>query len=103
MIRASAREKTQLQASFEELLTRDNHTTTPNSLSPSNGSIAMAAKRLIKELDAYHSDPSPAVASLQPVSDEDLLHLTAVLRGPDGTAYEGSNPRHSLTPNDDMD
>ncbi|KAF2478714.1 ubiquitin-conjugating enzyme/RWD-like protein [Neohortaea acidophila] len=49
----------------------------------------MAAKRLIKELDAYHSDPSPAVAILQPADDGDLLHLTAVLLGPQETAYEG--------------
>ena len=49
----------------------------------------MASKRLIKELDAYNRDPSAAVSSLEPVADDDLLHLTSVLRGPDGTAYEG--------------
>lgn len=52
----------------------------------------MAAKRLIKELDAYNREPSPAVVSLGPVSDDDLFHLTAVLRGPDETAYEGNEP-----------
>lgn len=52
--------------------------------------MTMAAKRLIKELDAYHADPSPAVASLQPGDDGDLLHLTAVLLGPQETAYEGT-------------
>lgn len=50
----------------------------------------MAAKRLIKELDAYHRDPSPAVAELDPLSDDDLLELRAVLRGPEGTGYEGT-------------
>lgn len=49
----------------------------------------MASKRLIKELDAYHSDPSPALSSLGPESDDDLFHMKAVMRGPDGTAYEG--------------
>jgi peroxin-4 len=49
----------------------------------------MASKRLIKELDQYNKDPSPAVTLLEPTDDDDLFHLTAVLRGPDGTAYEG--------------
>ncbi|KAM0710874.1 hypothetical protein Q7P35_001612 [Cladosporium inversicolor] len=49
----------------------------------------MAAKRLIKELDQYNKDPSPALQRLEPTSDDDIFHLTAVLRGPDGTAYEG--------------
>jgi len=50
---------------------------------------AMAAKRLIKELDAYNRDGSSAVSSLEAVEDEDLFHLTAILRGPEETAYEG--------------
>lgn len=57
----------------------------------------MASKRLIKELDAYRRNPSSAVSTLEPVSDDDLFHLKAVLRGPQGTAYEGSlaqAPRH---------
>ncbi len=49
----------------------------------------MASKRLIKELDAYNREPSNTVASLQPVADNDLFNLRAVLRGPDDTAYEG--------------
>ena len=53
----------------------------------------MASKRLIKELDQYNKDPSPAVTLLEPTDDDDLFHLTAVLRGPDGTAYEGIPPR----------
>ena len=52
----------------------------------------MASKRLIKELDAYNRDPSPALSTLEPVSDDDLFHLTAVLRGPEETAYEGKEP-----------
>ena len=50
----------------------------------------MASKRLIKELDAYNREPSPAVVSLEPVGDDDLFQLKAVLRGPDETAYEGT-------------
>lgn len=55
-----------------------------------HGSVTMASKRLIKELDAYNCDRPHAVASLEPVSDDDLFHLRAVLRGPEGTAYEGT-------------
>lgn len=52
----------------------------------------MATKRLIKELDAYNRDPSsPAVAELYPVREDDLMELRAVLRGPEGTGYEGTN------------
>ncbi|KAK5702973.1 hypothetical protein LTR97_003919 [Elasticomyces elasticus] len=48
----------------------------------------MAAKRLIKELEQYSRDPSQAIPHLETV-EGDLTHLTAVLRGPEGTAYEG--------------
>ena len=51
----------------------------------------MASKRLIKELDAYNRDSSPALTSLRPLSDDDLFHLKAVLRGPERTAYEGTS------------
>jgi peroxin-4 len=49
----------------------------------------MSTKRIIKELDAYHREASSALDQLEPVNDDDLFHLTAVLRGPGGTAYEG--------------
>ncbi|KAK4505078.1 hypothetical protein PRZ48_003041 [Zasmidium cellare] len=55
----------------------------------------MASKRLIKELDAYNKDPSPALKALEPKSEDDLFHWVAVLRGPEGTAYEGG--RFTLT------
>lgn len=51
--------------------------------------VAMASKRLIKELQQYQKDPSPALDLLEPVSEDDLFHLVAILIGPDGTAYEG--------------
>ena len=50
----------------------------------------MASKRLIKELDAYHREPSQAFSDLAPLSDNDLFNLTAVLSGPEGTPYEGT-------------
>lgn len=49
----------------------------------------MATKRLIKELDAYRREPSRALSRLEPQSDEDLFHLVATLKGPEGTGYEG--------------
>lgn len=51
----------------------------------------MATKRLIKELDAYNREPSAALTHLAPVSDDDVFQLAAVLRGPEGTAYEGKD------------
>ena len=64
-----------------------------------NVQIEMATKRLIKELDAFRrekkSNASSAVSRLEPVSDEDLLHLVATLKGPEGTGYEGNSP-HKL-------
>lgn len=50
----------------------------------------MAAKRLAKELQQYQKDPSPALELLEPVDENDILHLVAILVGPDGTAYEGT-------------
>lgn len=46
-------------------------------------------KRLIHELRSHEQEPSPSIAHLAPVSDSELQHWTAVLRGVDGTAYEG--------------
>lgn len=56
----------------------------------------MASKRLIKELDAYNREPSDAVLQLEPTSDDDLMHLRAVLQGPDETAYEGLQLQHNV-------
>ena len=55
----------------------------------------MASKRLIKELEAYNREPSAVLTRLEPVSDDDLFQLAAVLRGPEGTAYEGMSKPHS--------
>lgn len=49
------------------------------------------ARRLLKELSSYRNDPNPHLALLEPVSEDDLLHWTAVLRGNTGTPYEGGH------------
>jgi len=49
-------------------------------------------KRLLHELQSYEQEPSPALQHLGPVSDDELLHWTAVLKGVDDTAYSGTCP-----------
>jgi len=46
-------------------------------------------KRLIRELNEYSNSPNEALLHLGPVSDGDLLHWEAVLKGVKGTPYEG--------------
>jgi len=46
-------------------------------------------KRLLQELQAYQSDPNDALVQLGPVSDDELMHWAAVMKGVQGTAYEG--------------
>lgn len=48
-----------------------------------------AAKRLIQELRSYEREPNDALSHLGPVSDDELMHWTAIMKGPSGTAYEG--------------
>lgn len=58
-------------------------------------------QRLLRELKEYAKNPNEALLHLGPVSDEDLLHWEAVLKGVKGTPYEGElNPLlpSSLTP-----
>ena len=47
-------------------------------------------KRLLTELQTYQSDPNDALLELGPIDDDDLLHWRAVMRGVEGTAYEGA-------------
>jgi peroxin-4 len=47
-------------------------------------------KRLIQELKDYQKDPNEALLHLGPVSDDELTEWTAVMKGVDGTAYEGA-------------
>ncbi|KAJ5780352.1 hypothetical protein N7457_005512 [Penicillium paradoxum] len=51
-------------------------------------------QRLIRELKGYHSTPNEALLHLGPV-DEDLLRWEAVLKGVDGTPYEGKSTQSS--------
>lgn len=46
-------------------------------------------QRLIRELKEYHKTPNESLLHLGPVDEEDLLHWEAVLKGVDGTPYEG--------------
>ena len=55
-------------------------------------------KRLLHELQSYEQDPSDALLSLGPVHDDELLHWTAVLKGVEGTAYEGAHLLSSRQP-----
>jgi len=74
----------------------------PNTMSSSRHQSP--SKRLLSELRNYASDPNPALERLGPVSDDDLLHWTAVMRGAPGTPYEGMCPAlvgHTLTENRD--
>jgi hypothetical protein len=47
-------------------------------------------KRLLTELQTYQSEPNDALVELGPVSDSELTHWTAVMKGVPGTAYEGT-------------
>ncbi|KAF2104432.1 ubiquitin-conjugating enzyme [Rhizodiscina lignyota] len=46
-------------------------------------------QRLLKELQQYQQEPNDALLSLGPVSDDELMHWSAVMKGVQGTAYEG--------------
>jgi peroxin-4 len=53
-------------------------------------------KRLLNELQTYNTDPNDALEHLGPVSDEELMHWTAIMVGVPGTAYEGISCRGAL-------
>lgn len=59
---------------------------------PSRG----ATKRLMTELQTYQKDPNDELLDLGP-ADEDVMHWRAVMKGVEGTAYEGIYPK-SLFP-----
>ncbi|GAB7340537.1 hypothetical protein MBLNU457_6953t2 [Dothideomycetes sp. NU457] len=54
-------------------------------------------KRLLHELQSYENDPSPALAHLGPINDDELLHWTAILKGVPDTAYAGGRWNLSIT------
>ncbi|DAA77516.1 TPA_exp: Uncharacterized protein A8136_6062 [Trichophyton benhamiae CBS 112371] len=49
---------------------------------------ASTTKRLLRELKEYSKAPNDALLSLAPVSDDDLLHWEAVLKGVPDSPYE---------------
>lgn len=55
----------------------------------SSGRVQSPAKRLLHELQTYHQDSNEALLHLGPVSDDELMHWTAIMKGVPGTAYEG--------------
>jgi len=55
------------------------------------GKAQSTTKRLLHELQSYEQEPSEALLQLGPVSDNELLHWTAVMKGVQGTAYEGTS------------
>lgn len=53
------------------------------------GPSGNTTQRLIRELKEYHKTPNESLLHLGPVDEEDLLHWEAVLKGVNGTPYEG--------------
>ncbi|KAF1943734.1 UBC-like protein [Clathrospora elynae] len=49
---------------------------------------ASPIKRLMTELQTYQRDPNDALLELGP-ADDDVMHWRAVMKGVEGTAYEG--------------
>lgn len=72
------------------------------------GSSRGATKRLMTELQSYQKDPNAELLDLGP-ADEDVMHWRAVMKGVEGTAYEGTStelllpsqaPAHSRLPSE---
>ncbi|KAF2666940.1 UBC-like protein [Microthyrium microscopicum] len=57
-------------------------------MAATSGRTQSPVKRLLNELQTYHSEPNEALDRLGPVNDDELMHWTAVLRGVPGTPYE---------------
>ncbi|KAA6406855.1 MAG: ubiquitin-conjugating enzyme [Lasallia pustulata] len=58
-------------------------------MSTTRTSPPSSTKRLLHELQSYTSDPNPALLHLAPVSESQILHWDAIMKGVDGSAYEG--------------
>ncbi|PUU74545.1 ubiquitin-conjugating enzyme/RWD-like protein [Tuber borchii] len=58
-------------------------------MASSSSSSLSPTTRIMNELVNYRKEPNPALESLGPVSEDDLFHWAAVLKGAEGTAYEG--------------
>jgi peroxin-4 len=62
----------------------------------SSSKTRSTTKRLIQELQDYNQDPNEALVRLGPINDNELTHWSAVMKGVDGTAYEGTDSPTSL-------
>lgn len=49
-------------------------------------------QRLLQELKKYAKEPNEALLHLGPIDEENLLLWEAVLKGVDGSPYEGTYP-----------
>jgi peroxin-4 len=56
--------------------------------SPRSSTPPASTRRLLNELRDYAKDPNPCLVRLGPVSDNDLLHWEAVMKGVDSGGYE---------------
>ena len=56
---------------------------------PSRSPTPPSTKRLLQELKTNAEEPSSILQSLGPVSEAEILHWEAVMKGVLGTAYEG--------------
>jgi peroxin-4 len=61
------------------------------------GDVKSTTKRLIQELKDYQRDPNEALLHLGPTNDDELMEWSAVMKGVDGTAYEGEQHLVSQT------
>jgi len=48
-----------------------------------------STKRLLHELQQYSQEPNDALLHVGPVSEEQILHWEAVMKGVKGSGYEG--------------
>jgi peroxin-4 len=62
------------------------------------GPSTNTTQRLLRELKDYAKSPNEVLLHLGPVDDEDLLRWEAVLKGVNGTPYEGNAPSYSKPP-----
>jgi peroxin-4 len=53
------------------------------------GPSSNTTQRLLRELKDYAKSPNENLLHLGPVNDEDILRWEAVLKGVNGTPYEG--------------
>lgn len=61
-------------------------------MSTTRTSPPSSTKRLLHELQSYTSDPNPALLHLGPVGESQILHWDAIMKGVEGSAYEGADP-----------